>query len=304
MFKKALYNVTLEGTKSGFGVIPFNNLLEMKEGKILSLLKTGLSTENYYKTFNKVYLNTFGEYYMLHYPFYRDKEDDFLQCQKNLTDYCIDKVGKLEGKKVLEVGCGNGIQAIYVMKKYKPAEIIGIDLNENNIRIAKEEALKQGIENVKFYIDNAHTLSMIEDNSVDIVMNIESAFHYPDKEQFIKQIYRVLKPGGKFVIADIIKKYDEKRRKGFWKRRMHFHHGSETEYRKMIEDANFKLNFVEDITDHVIESFNICIKWFKKSRVIKNVFTRIWGMIMLRLNAHLLRKKQSYFIFAGEKPSR
>jgi len=294
----------LGSDKTGFGVIPHNNFLEMKEGKILSLLKTGLSTENYYKTFNKVYLNTFGEYYMLHYPFYMDKEDDFLQCQKNLTDYCIGKVGKLEGKKVLEIGCGNGIQAIYVIKKYKPAEIIGIDLNENNIKIAKEEALKQGIENVKFYIGNAHTLSMIVDNSVDIVMNIESAFHYPDKEQFLKQVYRVLKPGGKFVIADIIKKYDEKRRKGFWKRRMHFHHGSETEYRKMITDANLKLNFVEDITDHVIDSFNICIKWFKKSRVIKNVFTRIWGMIMLRLNAHLLRKKQSYFIFAGEKPSR
>ena len=268
----------------------------------MSLLKTGLSTENYYRTFNKVYLNTFGEYYMLHYPFFKEEEDDFLQCQKNMTDYCVKKVENLEGKKVLEIGCGNGIQAIYIMRKYKPAEIVGIDLNYDNIRIAKEELLKHGIKNIKFLIGDAQKLAEIDDDSIDIVLNIESAFHYPEKDKFIKQIYRVLKPGGEFVIADIIQKQEGKRKNGFWKRRMHFHHISESDYRKLIEEANLKLKLVEDVTDHVIESFYRCIEWFKRSKIIESVFTRIWATIMLRLNAHLLKKKQSYFIFTGTKP--
>ena len=268
----------------------------------MGLLKTGLSTENYYKTFNKVYLHTFGEYYMLHYPFSKKEDDDFLQCQKNMTDYCVEKVGDIKGKKVLEVGCGNGIQAIYIMENYNPAEIIGVDLNKYNIKIAQEELSKKGVKNISFIVGNAQELSEINDNSVDILLNIESAFHYPDKDRFIKQIYRVLKPGGKFVIADLIKKHGEERRNGVWKRRMHFHHGSEFDYRKSLEEANLQLDLVEDITDHIIGSFHRCIEWFMKSRIINNVFTRIWGMFMLKLNAHLLKKKNSYFIFAGIKP--
>jgi len=268
----------------------------------VSLIKTGLSTENYYKTFNKVYLNTFGEYYMLHYPFFKEKDDDFLQCQKNMTDYCIEKVGNLRGKKVLEIGCGNGVQAIYIMKKYEPSKMIGIDLNKSNIRIAQKEALKQKVENIDFVIGNAEELLNLEDNSIDIVLNIESAFHYPNKDKFINQIHRVLKPGGKFLIADIIKKKNSKNRKGFWKKRMNFYHATESDYRKLIQNSNLELLLVEDITEHIINSFHKCIDWFKKSKIIKNVFTRIWGMIMLRLNAHLLEKKQSYFIFLGIKP--
>jgi len=47
---------------------------------------------------------------MLHYPFYVNPNDDFLQSQKNLTDYCLLLLGDVSGKNILEIGCGNGIQ--------------------------------------------------------------------------------------------------------------------------------------------------------------------------------------------------
>jgi len=239
---------------------------------------------------------------MLHYPYFKEEGDDFFQCQKNLTDYCIEKIGDINGKKVLEIGCGNGIQALYIMEKYKPSEIIGVDLNEDNIKIAQKELEKRDIKNVRFIVGNAQELFDIDGSSIDIVLNIESAFHYPDKKLFIEQIHKVLIPGKKFVIADIIKKSDKKRRNNVWKKRMHFNHWSELDYRKTFQDVGLNLDSVEDITDHVVVSFYRCIEWFKKSGVIKNVFVRIWGMIMLRLNAHLLKKKQSYYIFVGSKP--
>ncbi len=268
----------------------------------MGLITTGASTENYYKTFNKVYLKVFNEYYMLHYPLYLNEGDNFFQCQKNLTDYCVQKVMPVEGKEILEIGCGNGIQSIYIMEKYKPSIIIGIDINKSNIDIAEMERKKKRIENIKFLVGNAQELDCIEDNSIDVVINIESAFHYPDKHSFLKQVYRVLKPGGKYIIADIIKKRPVEVKKGYWKKRMNFHHWDELKYRENLTKSGLILGEVEDITEKVIYSFTRCIEWFRESRVIKNIFIRIWGIIMLRLNRYLLKKKQSYFIFTGAKP--
>ncbi len=58
---------------------------------------------------------------------------------------------------------------------------------------------------ISFKQDNAQELNTIPDHSVDVMICIESAFHYPDKNAFFKQIKRVLHPDGVFLIVDIIR---------------------------------------------------------------------------------------------------
>lgn len=172
--------------------------------RIFSHAGSGTTTGNYYSSMNNALLRLNHEYTMLHYPYYGSDGDSFPESQANLTDYCMSLLPAVNGKKLLEVGCGNGVQAIYLHQKYSPGQIDGIDLNEGNIAIAKKEADCKGIDHLNFSIDDAHILSTVEENSVDFVINIESAFHYPDKALFLNQLYRVLKPGGSFVIADIL----------------------------------------------------------------------------------------------------
>jgi len=180
--------------------------------KLLKLSGTGLTRNQYYESMNMALKRMNNGYTMLHYPYYVNDSDSFMKAQANLTDYCISLLDPLENKEVVEIGCGNGVQSIYICQNFKPARITGIDLNEANIKIAESEKERANEEKVRFIVDDAQNLKHIPSESVDVVLNIESAFHYPDKTAFLKEIHRVLKPGGQFLIADLLSTCNERSR--------------------------------------------------------------------------------------------
>jgi ubiquinone/menaquinone biosynthesis C-methylase UbiE len=243
---------------------------------------------------------------MLHYPLYGSERDSFLDAQTNLTDYCMARLPSVKGKVVLEVGCGNGVQANYIFEKYTPALFLAIDLNADNIEIARRGAEMKGFERVKFYVDDAHSLSTVEENSVDFLINIESAFHYPDKAAFFKQIYRVLKPGGSFVIADILTtNVKQNRLKNSWKRRMSFYHWPLESYKKALPGANFQALSFSDITPEVIQGFCCYKRWLKdmdKRHFFEDLFLKLYYTVHVRLNIYLLRTRRQYCVIVGKKP--
>jgi ubiquinone/menaquinone biosynthesis C-methylase UbiE len=255
---------------------------------------------------NNALLKLNNEYTMLHYPLYGSEGDSFLEAQANLTDYCMSLLPPVKNKILLEVGCGNGVQAIHILRKYEPELIKAIDLNVDNIEIAKNEAESNGIQRVDFSVDDAHDLSTIEDNSIDIVINIESAFHYPDKGSFLKQIYRVLKPGGSFLIADILaRKRKGNRLKNSWKKNMSYHHWPLENYLEELPLANFKTDTVSDITPGVIRGFKCYRKWLremKKQHFIEGLILKLYYTIHVNVNVYLLKNRRKYLVFVGSKP--
>ena len=121
--------------------------------------------------------------------------------------------------KVLDVGCGVGGTSRYLAKKLGPqASVTGITLSPNQVKRATELAQEQSVPNAKFRVMNALEMEY-EDNSFDIVWACESGEHMPDKEAYINEMMRVLKPGGKFVMAtwcqrdDRLVPFDEKDKK-------------------------------------------------------------------------------------------
>jgi erythromycin 3''-O-methyltransferase len=246
------------------------------------------------------------EYTMLHYPYFETDEDGFMEAQANLTDYCVSLLPSLKGKTVLEIGCGNGVQAMHIQEKYQPRDFYAIDLNQENIDIAREEAKRKGFEGIIFHVDDAHLLSTVKDNSVDFVINIESAFHYPHKPAFLNQVHRVLKPGGTFLIADILTR---KAKKGIlkrrWKKRMSLHHWPLNTYRSELDLAQFHNHSVSDITPRVIGGFRLYRNWMRtmKSRTfLDDLLMKLYYTIHVRLNIYLLRNSRQYCVFVGNKP--
>jgi ubiquinone/menaquinone biosynthesis C-methylase UbiE len=104
----------------------------------------------------------------------------------------------LSGKRVLEVGCGHGGGASYLMRTLHPASYTGLDLNAAGIAFCQKRHNVPGLEFVQGDAENLP----FPDQSFDAVINIESSVHYPRFARFFTEVARVLRPGGHFLYAD------------------------------------------------------------------------------------------------------
>lgn len=272
--------------------------------KLTKLTATGFTNTRYYESMNMALKRMNNGYTMLHYPYYCNDSDSFVQAQANLTDYCISLLDPIENKEVVEIGCGNGVQSIYLCEKFKPSSVTGIDLNSSNILIAESEKKRINSDRVRFLVDDAQDLKHIQSESVDVIINIESAFLYPDKPAFIKEIHRVLKPGGQFLIADLL--YAGDRRKGLlrlWGKSMSHHFWNHERYNEELGKSELVTIHNVDITEEVKKGWSMYRKWLpdiKRRSFFQNVAFRLFYVINVRINMHLM-KKQQYQVFTGYK---
>jgi SAM-dependent methyltransferase len=107
--------------------------------------------------------------------------------------------GGLEGKRVLEVSCGHGGGASYLMRTQHPESYTGLDLNRQGIEYCRRRHQLPG---VNFVQGSAENLPF-PDHSFDAVINIEAADHYPRYAEFLQEVSRVLRPGGHFLYTDL-----------------------------------------------------------------------------------------------------
>jgi len=248
-----------------------------------------------YEILPKMVPDPWFKFYNLGYEYLKDvpalnlsKEDEWWKYSIQLYHHVAAKV-PLEGKDIAEIGCGRGGGASFVMKFFKPNSLIGIDVSKGNVEFCRTTHTQKGL---SFHRADAIDLPILKDQSLDVVLNVESSHSYTSMHKFLSEVNRILKPGGFFSFTDS-------------------RHSKEIDFmRKDLLSSGFKLIEETDISENVavaLSKFEPAIPKMLDSFGAKgdrrNAYEQLLKDLCVRWYPHFASRKYTYLSCTLQKPN-
>lgn len=169
------------------------------------------------------------------------------------------RAGLGPGDEVLDVGCGFGDQDGLYCDEFGPARLVGLNLTASQVEVARRRVQRAGL---RFEVGSA-TAMPFPAASFDVVIGLESAFHFDPRSAFFAEAARVLRPGGRLALADVVPRQTPSGLRawwmtwlgaGLWQVPLANFHDLDT-YRAQLAAAGFVDVQVEDVSAHVFRPF-------------------------------------------------
>lgn len=137
----------------------------------------------------------------LHFGYWDDKVKSFREALGRENEVLAEIANIKSSDIVLDVGCGVGGSSIFLAKKFG-CRVVGITLSQKQADTATKNAKQNGVANNTEFLAMDFEDMIFPDGKFDVVWSIESICHAGSKKKFIEDSFRILKPSGRFIIAD------------------------------------------------------------------------------------------------------
>jgi ubiquinone/menaquinone biosynthesis C-methylase UbiE len=192
------------------------------------------------------------------------------------TSFAFDKLSDINGKKIVNIGCGNGIISTFFA--LKGAKVIGIDIEEDELVKARKAVLELNLEDECVFFKGSAESITIDSESIDIVFS-RSTIQYMKRQIALKEYIRILKPGGTLILLEnlplnpFINMY-RLHRKLFAKTPDEVHYVNSVLGYLTFSEINKLKNSFEEVTHkeyHLFSMFAIYLLPYKKYGIIEKI---------------------------------
>ena len=159
-------------------------------------------------------------------------EDEPNRCFIQMYAYALRLAASVAGRDVLEVGCGRGGGCSWIARTQGVRSMTGVDLAPSAVAFCRRTHRAR---NLRFEQGDAEALPLA-DTSMDVVLSVESCHHYPSLSRFLREVDRVLRPGGTLCVAT------------YWAR------SGRARFERALDEATLEVVRTVDITGGVRDS--------------------------------------------------
>lgn len=245
----------------------------------------------------------------IHHGYWKDGTERKEEAQEQLIKELLARANIKNGCRILDVGCGLGGSAVF-LSEHLNAHVTGITISPAQVELGNALARQRGAD-VRIIRMDAEALEL--DDSFDVVWSVEAISHLSSRGDFFRSIGPVLKDGGQLVIADWLKSptatAEQERRFLAPVERAMLVPGLETPdvYADYIRRAGINVTLIEDLSPHVLKTWDIAIELIRSPALWKFAATRGKDVLAFMegfaaMRAAYRSKALVYGVLIGQKP--